>query len=116
VFPTVWHVASHAQKKWVGSNLMEIQNIKRWKLIAVCVLHVCYPLAVVFVLLLLFPRQETQVPRMSPNGPSREQLQQWFDEHPTQAPPAEWYQNGDPWRGITAEEANAMLEDCEVKK
>ena len=55
-------------------------------------------------------------PRVSPNGPSREQLQQWFDEHPTQAPPAEWYPNGDPWRGITAEEANAMLEDCEVKK
>jgi hypothetical protein len=55
-------------------------------------------------------------PRVSPNGPSREQLQQWFDEHPTQAPPAEWYPNGDPWRGITAEEANAMLEDCEIKK
>lgn len=93
-----------------------MSNRKRWKLIAVCVLHVFYPLAVVFVLLLLFPRQERQVPRVSPNGPSREQLQQWFDEHPTQAPPAEWYPNGDPWRGITAEEANAMLEDCAVKK
>jgi len=86
------------------------------KSISTLTLDVCYTLAVVFVLLLLFSRQEPQVPRVGPNGPSREQLQQWFDEHPTQAPPAEWYPNGDPWRGITAEEANAMLEDCEVKK
>jgi hypothetical protein len=54
-------------------------------------------------------------PLVKPNGPSREELREWFDKNPDKAPPAEWYPNGDPWRGITAEEANKMLEDCEVK-
>lgn len=56
-----------------------------------------------------------QVPRVITSGPSREELREWFDANPDKAPPAEWYPNGDPWRGITAEEANKMLEDCEVK-
>jgi hypothetical protein len=54
-------------------------------------------------------------PLVKPDGPSREQLREWFDKNPDKAPPAEWYPNGDPWRGITAEEANKMFEDCEVK-
>jgi len=54
-------------------------------------------------------------PLVNPSGPSREELREWFDKNPDKAPPAEWYPNGDPWRGITAEEANKMLEDCEVK-
>jgi hypothetical protein len=56
-----------------------------------------------------------QVQRVITDGPSREQLREWFDKNPDKAPPAEWYPNGDPWRGITAEEANKMFEDCEVK-
>jgi hypothetical protein len=60
-------------------------------------------------------RNIQQVTPVITNGPSRQQLREWFDKNPDKAPPAEWYPNGDPWRGITAEEANKMLEDCEVK-
>ena len=57
-----------------------------------------------------------QVTPVITNGPSREQLREWFDKNPEKAPPAEWYPKGDPWRGITAEEANKMLEDCEASE
>lgn len=49
---------------------------------------------------LLLPRLAMDRPAA---GPSREQVQEWFRANDS-APPASWYPNGDPWRGLTAEE------------
>lgn len=45
------------------------------------------------------------------SGPSREQVSRYMQSHNNSAPPASWYSNGDPWRNLTAKEANQALGD-----
>jgi hypothetical protein len=114
--------SNNDNKKSIVYDVNELAGIIVGSIIALCLcgmfvlLNVLCLVAMYGAIVREYQKIPHVTPRVSPNGPSREQLQQWFDEHPTQAPPAEWYPNGDPWRGITAEEANAMLEDCEVRK
>lgn len=49
-------------------------------------------------------------------NPTREQVTEWLHSHNGSAPPASWYPNGDPWRGLTAEELESMFEETDVAK
>jgi hypothetical protein len=37
--------------------------------------------------------------------PKQAEVQEYIEKHNGSAPPANWYPNGDPWRGITAKES-----------
>ncbi len=46
-------------------------------------------------------------------APTPEEAAEYIRTHNGSTPPASWYPNGDPWRNLTAKEAEEMLKDCE---
>lgn len=71
-----------------------------------------------FSIVVSFFGASEQVKKSDIQKPTRENVAKYLKEHNNSAPPASWYKNGNPWRGLTADEANTMLEDCEepIKK
>jgi hypothetical protein len=109
-----------SNEKPVVYEVNELAGIIVGSIVALVLCAVFVLLGVLYVVFMYgaIVREYRNIQQVTPvitNGPSRQQLREWFDKNPDKAPPAEWYPNGDPWRGITAEEANKMLEDCEVK-
>lgn len=51
------------------------------------------------------------VTKQPATGPSPAKVRQYMRDHNGSAPPADWYPNGDPWRGLTTEELEAMEPD-----